>query len=336
MFKLRKFRHIFLASLLIWQASSLGALSSPYDIQEFNRLFKAGDFAGAHEVISHAYDPQKITPDDLYLLAITAPSGKKASTLLKEYSQKFPDGSKIGDVNKKLCDYYCSSGLYITANRLYSGVDRTANSGPEILYSIALGRQLAGEYSPARELFEQILNSKDDAVARWALLGVADCDLKLNFNDNAIEVYKTIIEDYPGGEQFPFALLGLVEAYAGSNRASRAAIYYDIYKKDYGRTFGYSHYDTLLARYEIRNSPETLHTNLESGHYIQVGVFAQKKNARSCYRLFRDQGLRTIIDEFKEGKKDYFRVVIGPYKNMTAALEKKVFSSISEAMTGQA
>jgi tetratricopeptide (TPR) repeat protein len=257
-------------------------------------------------------------------MAITSPSGKKISALLKEYLLKFPDGPRMRDVKQKLFDYYMASGLYITANRLYTELDLSARNNFEMEYSLGIGKLLAGEYGESRKYFESALKSDNRDISRWALVGIADCDLKLNFHDNAIDIYKSIIEDHPGSEQVPFAILGLIEAYAGSSRASKAAIYYDIYKNNYNKTFGYSHYDTLLSKYEVRNAPETLRTSLESGHYIQVGVFAQKKNARSCYRLFRDQGLRTIIDEFKEGKKTYFRVLIGPYKTMAAGLEKKV------------
>ena len=62
---------------------------------------------------------------------------------------------------------------------------------------------------------------------------------------------------------------------------------------------------------------------LDVEYFVQVGVFAHESNASVCLKKFRNLGYRSRLQEFDEGGRTFFRVMVGPYQSEKKAIGEK-------------
>ncbi|HBC47466.1 MAG TPA: hypothetical protein DCZ43_10500, partial [candidate division Zixibacteria bacterium] len=56
-------------------------------------LINNGEYESAFDILQESADTSQGNEEMLYLLGVTAPAGKNCSIYLKEYIQKFPQGT---------------------------------------------------------------------------------------------------------------------------------------------------------------------------------------------------------------------------------------------------
>jgi tetratricopeptide (TPR) repeat protein len=268
----------------------------------------------------------------LYLLAITAPSGKSSSSYLKEYMQKFPRGKHIDPVRHHLADYYAAQGLNITASMIYPDtLDNIPGLGIEEQYRVALFRQRAGEYKSAMNLFARLLAQSDDEIGDWSRLGIADCNLLSGKFEIAIDGYKELLSGAAvSSVATPFALLGISEAYEREGKLDRAEEYYNQYKKNFPSAPPSLELEASFAEHNSPNEPGKIPKIVKAGYFIQVGVFSKKDNARACLKKFKIQGFQSKMEDYNENGQKYYRILLGPYVDEASARKTKTDLEKSE------
>jgi tetratricopeptide (TPR) repeat protein len=293
--------------------------------QKIETLINNGDYEQAFDLLQNKSDSTSDNEEMLYLLGITAPSGKSSSAYLKEYMQKYPKGKHIDLVRRHLADYYAAQGLNITASMIYPDSVNYSSMGSEEKYRVALYREQAGEYKSAIELFTQILTGANNGISNWARLGIADCNLLLGKFELAVDGYKELLGGaVPSSDATPFALLGISEAYARQGKLDRAEQYYGQYKKDYPSAPGSLELETSLAEQKpAADEGGKIPKGIKAGYFIQVGVFAKKDNAKNCLKKFKIEGFQPRMEDYKENGQHYFRVLLGPYVDEAAARRTK-------------
>ncbi len=300
--------------------------------QRIQTLINSGDYESAFDILQNSADTAQDNEETLYLLAITAPSGKNSSAYLKEYMQKFPRGAHIEIVRRELADYYAAQGLNITASKIYPDTLNYRQLDAEEQYRVALYRQQAGEYKSAIDIYTRILSGSSNGIADWARLGIADCNLLMGKFELAIDGYKELLTGATESTvATPFALLGIAEAYGRQGKPDRAEEYYAQYKQQFPSAPGSLELEASLAdrkpaAQEIGKIPK----GVRAAYYIQVGVFAKKDNAKTCQKKFKTQGFQSRMDEFEENNQKYFRVLLGPYVDEASARKTKADLEKSE------
>jgi tetratricopeptide (TPR) repeat protein len=288
-------------------------------------LIDTGQYEKAFQALLASPDAANETEETLYLLGITAPSGKESSTYLKEYMQKFPQGAHIEIVRRYLANYYSAQGLDITASRMYP--DFSALNSPDgmEIYRIGLSQQKVGEYSKAKELYLKLLDKTDSELFYWARLGIDDCDRLSGKYDIAITGYKALIDDSPDSPAFPFALLGVSEAYRQQGKLDKAESYYKRYRENFPDSPGSLELEAAFSenQSDSSSSSQKIPKIIKAGYFIQVGVFSKKDNAKICLKKFKTLSYQARIEDFLDGGQQFFRVLLGPYNNEVLARKTK-------------
>jgi hypothetical protein len=290
--------------------------------QKIQALIDSGDYESAFDILRDMPDSSQGSEEMLYLLGITAPSGKSSSAYLKEYMQKYPDGEHIDIVRRHLANYYAAQGLYITASHIYpDSIDETINMDMPEEYRLALSRQQAGEYKSAISLYSEILINATGPMGDWARLGIADCNLLMGKYELAIDGYKEII----GASSIaaPFALLGISEAFQREGKLDRAESYYRTYKQNYPIAPGSVELEAAIDDRQPVVNAGKIPKAIKAGYFIQVGVFSKKDNAKSCVRKYKLQNYQTRMEDFDEDGQRYYRVLLGPFVDEQAARKSK-------------
>jgi tetratricopeptide (TPR) repeat protein len=281
-----------------------------------------GDYESAYNLLLGLTDTLSDDEESLYLLGVTAPSGKTSSAFLKEYMQKYPDGEHTYLVRRHLLDYYAAQGLDITAGRIYADMPESTDLGDEDLYRIALSKQKSNEYNKAILFYQAILEKEGSSFNDWAQLGIADCNLLLGENDASISGYKKLV-DKAQSSAYPLALLGISEAYRREGKLDKAESFYSRYKAAYPESPGLLEIEAAFSEYHSKDINESIPKTLKGGFFIQVGVFSKKDNAQTCSRKFRNLGYSNRIDGFNESGQPYYRVILGPYNDESSARKIK-------------
>ncbi len=309
--------HSLVISLLIQTA--LVAYSPKLDT-----LFNSGDFESAYHILLDEFDRQPGDEATLYLLGITAPIGTRSSLYLKEYLQKYPDGPNAMRVRGNLLDYYSAAGLKITAGKLFTDDLPENDLSPHDLYKIAIVKQQLGEYEKAGRLFQNIVADNNGEMEAWGYLALSDCDLLSGDYEAALEGYKTVINRFPDLPPFPFALVGLSETYRRMGELDKAGSYYELYREKYEMAPGSIEIEAAILESDSDVSARGLPAILDVDYYVQVGIFAHKANAKTCVRKFRNIGFRSRLQDFREGGKTFYKVIVGPYESEKIAYGKKL------------
>lgn len=291
---------------------------------ELDTLFNSGDFDKAYHILLDEFDRQPGDEENLYLLGITAPIGTRSSLYLKEYLQKYPDGPNAVRVRGRLLDYYAAAGLKITAGRLFADNLPEDDLDLHDLYKIAIVKQQLGEYENARRLFQIITAGGDGEMQAWGRLALSDCDLLSGNYEAALEGYRTVIDRFADMPTFPFALVGLSETYRRMGELDKAASYYELYREKYEMAPGSVEIEAAILDNDAAVSAHDLPAILDADYYVQVGIFAHENNAKTCVRKFRNIGYRSRMQDFREGDKTFFRVMVGPYESEKIAYRKKL------------
>jgi len=290
---------------------------------KIDKLMNSGDYESAYQALLDAMDKQ---PDEssLYLLGVTAPSGSRSSLFLKEYLQKYPDGSHAGEVRRNLLNYYSAVGLQITAARLYPERPSNIITDPLDIYRIALVKQQLGLLDEAVSYFEKGISGRDLDVAAWCRLGLADCAFLKEDYRRAEDGYKELVDRFPDSPSFPFSLIGLSETYRKKGELDRAAVYYQLYTERFESAPGSDEIEASILDKSAESSRAEPPSILDVDYYIQVGVFSNKDNAKKCMKKFRNMGYRSKIEDFHQNGKTFYKALIGPYDSeKTARLEKQ-------------
>jgi tetratricopeptide (TPR) repeat protein len=288
-------------------------------------LIDSGKYEQAYEYILGSSTVVADSEESLYLLGITAQSGKDISPYLKEYMQQYPSGPHIDDVRHRLADYYSAQGLNITAGRLYPENPAISEYKSNELYRLAFYRQQVGEYSSASDIYGSLLADSDPSIAEWARLGISDCALAEGRVEAAIEGYKAIIEEALPIQSMPFAYLGLATAYLRAEKADKAEKSYQFYREKFPTAAPSLEIEAALTGYEpeVGQASEKTSKAIKAAYYIQVGVFSKKDNAKACLRKFRTLGYQTRMNEFDENGQRFYRVLIGPYADEQSSRRAK-------------
>lgn len=291
-------------------------------------LINNGEYESAFDILQESADTSQGNEEMLYLLGVTAPAGKNCSIYLKEYIQKFPQGTHLDEVKRHLADYYTAQGLNITASHMYPDTIDNAAMDLHEQYRVALCRQQAGEYESAIDIYTQILMADTAGIADWARLGIADCNLLLGKFDLAIDGYKEIIGS--SSSSAPFALLGISEAFLRQGKLDRAESYYKIYKQNYPSAPGSLELEAALSDQKPAPNEGKIPKAIKAGYFIQVGVFSKKDNAKNCLRKFKTQNYQTKMEDYDEDGQRYYRVLIGPFQDESLARKSKADLEKSE------
>ena len=301
-------------------ALSTPCLAGEIDIRP---LLGSGDYETAFNLLLNAADSIEVDENILYYLCITAPAGKYASVYLKEYTQKYPNGKHIAEIRQKLCDYYSSQGMDITAGKLYSKTpDINTRTAPEV-YKLALAKQRAGEYDSASDIYRQLLLADIAEIESWAMLGLADCDLLSGKSEKAARAYEEIINLGTGSAVYPLALLGLSEANRRAGNPKEARLRYGAYRKAFPQAPPVVELEAIEPESAPAYKPPKIPSSINVGYYVQVGVFGKKDNAKTCLRKFRNLGYQAKTEEFVEGGQKFQRVMIGPFRDEDSARKTK-------------
>jgi len=291
---------------------------------QLDALFDSGDFESAYHILLDEFDRQPGDEETLYLLGITAPIGTRSSLYLKEYLQKYPRGPNAMRVRGDLLDYYSAAGLKITAGKLFPDELTGDVLSPHDLYKIAIIKQRLGEYERAGQLFQDIVANSKGEMAAWGYLALSDCDLLNGNYQAALDGYQTVIDHFSNLPPFPFALVGLSEAYRRMGDFDKAWSYYELYREKYEMAPGSIEIEAAILESDADVSDGGLPAILDVDYYVQVGIFAHKANAKTCVRKFRNIGHRSRMQDFREGGKIFYRVIIGPYGSEKVARRKKL------------
>lgn len=291
---------------------------------ELDKLFDSGDFESAYHILLDEFDRQPGDEATLYLLGTTAPIGTRSSLYMKEYLQKYPDGPNAMRVRSNLLDYYSAAGLKITAGKLIPDEPARKFLLTHDLYKVAIIKQQLGEYTEARRLFQHIVAGSQGEMAAWGYLALSDCDLLSGDYQAALKGYRTVIERFSDLPPFPFALVGLSEAYRRMGEVDKAWSYYQLYREKYEMAPGSIEIETAIMEKDADAHDNDLPAILDVDYYVQVGIFAHKANAKTCVRKFRNTGHRSRMQDFREGGKTFYRVIVGPYESEKIAYRKKL------------
>ena len=290
---------------------------------EINALLDSGDYDSAYRLL---LDQAEKTPDDegnIWLLGMTAPEGNRSSLYLKEYLQKFPEGQDAPLVRRSLLDYYAASGLKITAGRLYDRDPSDQVNGPEDKYRIAVIKQDLGEYDVAAELYEDVAREASGELQVWGQLGLADCSLLNGDLEKAKKDYMSVLDKYSDSSPMPFALVGLSETLRRQGRLDEARTYYELYREKFELAPGSMEIEAALGEAHQDRTDNAIQSLLDVEYFVQVGVFAHESNASVCLKKFRNLGYRSRLQEFDEGGRTFFRVMVGPYQSEKKAIGEK-------------
>jgi tetratricopeptide (TPR) repeat protein len=288
-------------------------------------LLDSGKYEQAYEYILGSSTVAADSEESLYLLGITAQSGKNLSPYLKEYMQHYPNGPHIEQVRHHLADYYSAQGLNITASRLYPESPMISDYQNDELYRLAFYRQQIGEYSSAIDLYGSLLADSDTSIAEWARLGISDCALAEGRVDIAIEGYKAIIDEDLDIPSMPFAYLGLASAYSRANKPDKAQKLYQQYREKFPSAAPSLELETAMTVQDQDVGQASAKTSkaIKADYYIQVGVFSKKDNSKACLRKFRTLGYQARMNEFDENGQRFYRVLIGPYADEQSSRHAK-------------
>ena len=291
---------------------------------ELDEFFDSGDLQSAYHLLLDEFDRQPGDEATLYLLGVTAPLGTRSSLYMKEYLQKYPDGPNAVRVRSNLLDYYSAAGLKITAGKLFPDELTADILSPRDLYRIAIIKQQVGEYEKAKQLFRDIITNSDVEMAAWGYLALSDCDLLNGDYEAALNGYRTVIDRFSDLPPFPFALVGLSETYRRLGKLDKAGSFYELYREKYEMAPGSIEIETAILESDADISDSSLPAILDVDYYVQVGIFAHESNAKTCVRKFRNIGHRSRMQNFREGGKTFYKVIVGPYDSEKMAFRKKL------------
>lgn len=290
---------------------------------EIENSLNNGDYSIAYTRLLEHISKNPGDPDCLYYLGVSASSGNMSSLYLKDYLQKYPDGEHVNSALELLMDYYSAAGMLITASKLNNN---PGNENPGLIenrYKMALNKQLMGEYSSSKDLFQEVSDIGQAGISDWARLGIADCLLLMEKHDKALLAYKNQVDTNPKSPVFPFALIGISEAYRNLGNIEKAGVFYELYKDRFENSPGNPEIEAALLEGRASENSKKLHTLIDVDYYIQVGVFARKSNATTCLKNFRNARYRTRMISFRENDKTFYRIIIGPYGNKSKAKKEK-------------
>ena len=306
--------------LIMIMALSTPCLAAEIDIRP---LLESGDYEAAFDRLLNASDSVEVDENILYYLCITAPAGKYASVYLKDYTQKYPNGKHIAEIRRRLCDYYSSQGMDITAGKLYPETPEINSRNASEIYKLALARQRAGEYDSARDIYRQLLLANVVEIEPWAMLGLADCDLLAGKHEKAARAYEEIINLGTQSAVYPLALLGLSESCRRGGDSQKAGLHYNAYRNAFPQAPPVVEFEAIEPEPAKIAAPPKIPSSINVGYYIQVGVFGKKENAKICLRKFRNLGYQAKTEEFSEGGQRFQRVMVGPYRDENSARDIK-------------
>lgn len=290
---------------------------------EIENLLNKGDYSIAYTRLLENISKNPGDPDCLYYLGVSASSGNMSSLYLKDYLQKYPDGEHVNSALELLMDYYSAAGMLITAGKLNKS---PGNESPVLIenrYKLALNKQQLGEYGSATDLFSTVSESGQPGISDWARLGIADCLLLMEKHDKALSAYKNLVDTNPKSPVFPFALIGISEAYRNLGNIEKAGVFYELYKERFENSPGNPEIEAALLEGRAIKNNKKLHMLIDVDYYIQVGVFARKSNATTCLKNFRNARYRTRMISFRENDKTFYKIIIGPYRNESKAMKEK-------------
>jgi tetratricopeptide (TPR) repeat protein len=321
MSSMQETRHIYLKAILIYIA--FGVSMTWASNKAVRNLIDKGDYSGAYNLL---LEENSKTPDDaetLYLLGICAESGNMASLYLKDYLQKYPDGEHAPEARRLLMDYYSSAGLLITAGSLLENTASERSPKPHTLYNSALYKQQLGQYDQAIDLFRKVRNVADDEYKLWAELGISDCRLSQDKPESALSGYKDLAENYPNSKVFPFALVGISEAYRRMGNIDKSKVFYDLYREKYEMAPRNIEIEAALFENQNDDNDRELRSLIDIEYYVQVGVFARKSNASTCMKKFRNMRYSARMSDFRDSGRTFYRVLVGPYQDQAEAQREK-------------
>ncbi|MEE9555390.1 MAG: SPOR domain-containing protein [candidate division Zixibacteria bacterium] len=292
------------------------------------KLIEVGNYQTAYQLLLEELDREPENESILYSLGITASNGSRSSLFLKEYLQKFPDGSRVISARGRLLDYYYAMGLQITAGRLYS--DNIDSATPRDLYRAAMIKQQLGALDVAMELYKIAIIRGDVEITAWSFLGLADCDLLKGNYTSAESRFKGYLEIYADSPSFPFSLIGLSETYRRMGEIDLAATYYRLYRERYESSPESDEIKAAILEGELELSDDDLPSIIDAEYFVQVGIFAKKDNAKKCVRKFRNIGYRSKMERFRQGGKSFYKAMIGPYEDRRLASREKAILEKSQ------
>ena len=288
-----------------------------------------GDYVKAYDLLLDEIDKHPDDAEALFLLGLCAGSGNMSSLYLKDYIQKYPGGKHISDARGLLIDYYSSSGLLITAGALLETADSSEFSSPSSFYKAALYKQQLGDYDGAAEIYRRLADAADRELTIWAILGLSDCSLLLGNYDSALSGYKRLIEQFPESSAFPFALIGISEAYRRLDDLEKSSVYYNLYRERFGSSPRNIEIEAALSEEIPDRDDKKLQSLIDVEYYVQVGVFARQSNAQTCLKKFRNLRYKTRMVDFRDSGKVFYRVMVGPYA--TEAEARKIKTELEQS-----
>ncbi len=290
---------------------------------EIENSLNNGDYSVAYTRLLEHISKNPSDPDCLYFLGVSASSGNISSLYLKDYIQKYPEGKHVKSALELLMDYYSAAGMLITAGKINNNPGNESLGLIENRYKLALNKQQLGEYRSAMDLFRAVSESGEPGISNWARLGIADCLLLMDKHDKALSAYKKLVNNNPESPVFPFALIGISEAYRNLGNIEKAGVFYELYKERFENSPGNPEIEAALLEGRASKNNKKLHSLIDVDYYIQVGVFARKSNATTCLKNFRNARYKTRMITFREYDKTFYRVIIGPYGNESKAMKEK-------------
>ena len=298
---------------------------------EIDDLIQDGEYVQAQKLLKQHYSNDANQPEYLFINGMSELSGENSASYLKDYINKSSNDSYIDDWAKLILGkYYLAQRLYVTAGKQLESIPDNSPLAPEAKYLIGRCYLLSGEYKQAIDIFKRTVGYFNDNNSRalpsnrqiygfWARLGLADSYLALADYDKARRQYQELLRPELEEDIYAMALLGLSETAATHGNRDDAGRYSNIYKERY-QTIIEPVPNKQLTQTELshnkpaKSSPSTMHR-----YYIQVGAFSKKDNAIRTSSLYKNSGYNVYMENFIEGGKEYYRILIGGYNSKQQA-----------------
>ena len=182
-----------------------------------------------------------------------------------------------------------------------------------------LADEKAGAYESAiNQCDHYLLRSGSDADVQWGKIDKARIMREFNKQIAASQFLRELSREREG-EGVPIALYLLADDAIRHNKTDDALFYYSMLREAYKASVGLEALVTRMANLETGGTSDEAERMTGTFYSVQVGVFAEKENARNMARKFKPYDKKVEIKNKVVSDKRYNVVYVGHFENYEAA-----------------
>lgn len=294
------------------------------------RAYESGNLSEARRILSEYITASPRDGNALFYMGKLEPDGEVSIRFFKDVRINSSRWEKADMTLLSIIEYNYAKGLYLTATSdLDEFIQQFENSPylPKAYWLLGSCHLATDQIQSARENFDKVLQLYPNSeFAAWAQVGKGDCFFSIKDYKNAILEYQKVIGRYNDSPALSLALLQLYYSYIELKDEQNSYFYQNLYNEKFSSGFklGQSLNETFLPS---QSTPSKKLSEVESSlnvvYTVQIGVFAERKNAFDIATVLKSSAYTPSIFQKKIQDKTYYVVQVGDFKSLPEAIHIK-------------